>query len=628
MRADLLFLAALLIPAFAAPALRADERVRAQLLALYDRFDADSDGQLSSEEQETALEWVEQRHGEAWRQRVRGLFGSLRDEEGAIAAARFRREVEAYGAAPTAPAEVAASSAPRTERVAMSDGTRLATDVYLPEGEGPFATVLLRTPYGRSNRQRQVPGFLRRGFAVVAQDMRGRFDSEGENLPFVGCGWNEHEDGADTVAWIREQAWSDGQVASFGGSAGGITQNFLAAAGPEGLVAQYIVVADGSLYRASRIGGALREADVTSWSISNRFDPEALEETRRRTDYDDYWRDLDSSLRSEYKDVPAVHVGGWFDVFAQGTVEEFLERQHRGGPGSRGRQKLVMGPWAHAIGRMPVGELSFPDSAPTGGLDPLAWFEHWLLGVENGVDSHPAVTYYTMGSLDDPAAPGNEWRQADDWPPAPAEIRAYAFSADGSLANGPAAASPDGRVDYTFDPADPVPTVGGQNLTLPSGPRDQREVEARDDVLVFTTEALAEPVEVTGTPTVRLRLSSSAVDTDLSVRLSDVYPDGRSLLITEGMLRLRYRNSLAEPEPLVPGEPVEVEIPLWDTSIVFNRGHRIRLAVTSSNHPRFDLNPGTGIPWSEGGETVAQHNTLHLGGESPSQLILPVIVAE
>ncbi len=605
-------LSTLLLLQLAASPLLADEAVRAKLLALHGQFDADRDKNLSPEEQTLAVAAVKEHYGESWSKRVEQLFQRAQGSEATLSAERWRQVASTFGEA----------AKPEAVSIPMDDGTRLATDVHLPAGDGPFPAVLLRTPYGRGGQGRQASFLTGLGIAVVVQDMRGRFDSEGENLPFHGCGWAEHRDGADTVAWIRRQSWSDGQVGTAGASAGGITQNLLAAAGPEGLAAQHVSVAIGSLYEAAYIGGAFRKADIENWTTGNRFDSKALALMREHHAYDDYWRRHDSKLKAEAKDVPAVHLGGWFDMFAQGTLDEFTERQHRGGPKARGRQKLVMGPWAHALGRMPVGELTFPDSAMPPNFAPDRWFEHHLLGIDHGIDAEPAVLYYTMGDTSDPDAPGNEWRQADDWP-VPAEETAYHFHRDGTLS--PEAPEPGAPVEYTFDPADPCPTVGGHNLTLPSGPMDQRPAERRGDVVSFTSEALAEPLEVTGRIKARIFISSSTPDTDLSVRLCDVYPDGKSYLIAEGMLRLRHRRSFEQAEPLVPGRVEEVEVDCWSTSIVFNRGHRLRVSVTSSNYPRFDLNPGTGEPWSEDGEKRKQTNRIACDPAQPSQIVLPVV---
>ncbi|MBE3096762.1 MAG: CocE/NonD family hydrolase [Planctomycetes bacterium] len=524
---------------------------------------------------------------------------------------------------------LAAQGAKQTVMVPMSDGVKLATDVYLPQGAGPFPAVLMRTPYGRSDMGQNILAGLgaRSGCTYVVQDMRGRFDSEGENLPFVACGWGEHRDGADTVAWILKQPWSGGKVGTMGGSALGITQNLLAGAVPPGLAAQYIQVAPASMYHhAVYVGGALRKEQVENWTRSNRFDPKALEIMLAHPCYDDYWHGQDSTLKHPVMNVPAVHVGGWFDTFSQGTIDSFVGRQHGGAEGARGKQKLVMGPWTHGgSGREGVGERVFPDARMPGGYQAARWFEYHLKGVDNGAMKQPAVAYYVMGDTSDPKAPGNQWRYAADWP-VPAKDTPYYFAKGGGLtAVAPAAA--EAVAEYTFDPADPCPTIGGKNLTILKGPCNQNRIETRKDVLLFTTEPLGAPVEVTGRVRAKVFLASSAADTDLSVRLCDVYPDGKSFEMAEGMLRLRCRRSLEKPEPLVPGQVAEVTVDCWSTSIVFNTGHRIRAIVTSSNYPRFDLNPGTGKPWSDGGEKVRQTNRISCDAARPSCIVLPVVSA-
>ena len=596
----------------------ADDSVAAKMLSLFSRFDADRNGTLSPEEQRAALAAVHKDYGDKWAERIRPMFASAALPNGGVQSASWKKQVAEYGR----------ELGKQTFRVAMRDGLRLATDVYLPRGAGRFPTVLTRTPYGRASRKDGAEGFTRSGMVFVAQDMRGRFDSEGDNIPFIGCGWNEHQDGVDTIAWIRKQPWSNGGVATIGGSAGGITQNLLAGAAPEGLTAQYITVAAASLYSdAAYIGGAFRKADVENWTTQNRFDLRALGLMRAHPTYDDYWRQFDTAPKFAAMNVPAVHQGGWFDMFAQATIDEFVGRQHQGANGSRGAQKLVMGPWTHGLGRMPVGELRFPNSKVPGQYDAGRWFGHYLNGENNGVEKEPAVMYYVMGDTHAPGAPGNQWRHADDWP-IPATETAFYFAGDHKLTAAKPTEEDDAHVQFTFDPANPCPTIGGNNLTIARGPMNQNCIEARDDVVLFTTEPLAAPLEVTGRVKAHLFVSSSAPDTDLSVRLCDVYPDGKSYLIAEGMLRLRYRKSFESAAPLTPGKVEEVAVDCWSTSIIFNKGHRIRAAVTSSNYPRFDVNPGIGQPWSDDGAKVKQTNRIYCGGRQASCLLLPVAKAQ
>jgi putative CocE/NonD family hydrolase len=371
------------------------------------------------------------------------------------------------------------------------------------------------------------------------------------------------------------------------------------------------------------VGGALRQSQVVNWTVRNQYDPRALEIYEAHPDFDDYWRRFDTRLRASTINVPAVFIGGWFDTFAQGTIDAFMSRQHEGGPSARGRQKLVMGPWTHPIGRSPVGELAFPDFQIPGAYTAPNWFDYHLRGIDNGVMDEPAVAYYVMGDVSDPAAPGKVWRRSADWPISARETPFY-FQTAGGLA-GTKPGSPAAHAQYTFDPSDPCPTIGGNNLTIPAGPRNQNPIEKRKDVVLFTSEPLQEPLEVTGRVTARIFVSSSAVDSDLSVRLCDVYPDGKSYNMAEGMLRLRHRNSFEKPEPLTPGAIVEANVDCWSTSIVFNRGHRLRVTVTSSNSPRFDVNPGTGKPFRDGDTWVKQTNRIYCDAAHPSCIRLPVI---
>jgi hypothetical protein len=607
-------LAAALALAFLAHRVRADDAVAAKMLALFPRFDAEHKDVLSPEEQARAVDAVKKAFGEQWGREIAKMFAHAARADKSVTLDAWRKEVASFGQPP----------AVQTVQIPMRDGVKLATDIYLPRGDGPFPVVLARTPYNRVKHNEGAANFAAGGYVFVNQDMRGRFASGGENLPFLGGGWNEHQDGVDTIAWIQQQKWCNGKIGTIGGSAGGITQNLLAGAAPDGLKAQYISVATTSLYSdASYIGSAFRKADTENWLNGNQFDPRALTLMRAHPSYDDYWKPYDTSTKFAVMNVPSVQIGGWFDMFCQGVINEWVGRQHEGATGSRGAQKLIMGPWTHAIGRMPAGELTFPKAKAPDQYSSARWFEHYLKGVDDGVEKEPAVAYYVMGDTVTPNAPGNEWRYADDWPIPAKETPAY-FNADGKLALEKPAEG-DSHLDYTFDPANPCPTVGGNNLTIQRGPMNQNKIENRHDLVIFTSAPLDKPIEVTGRVKAKIFVSSSAADTDLSVRLCDVYPDGKSYLIAEGMLRLRYRNSLEKPEPLTPGKVEEVTVDCWSTSIIFNRGHRLRATITSSNYPRFDINPGTGEPWSDSGAKVKQTNRIFCDAGHASQLILPVV---
>ena len=593
----------------------AEDPLAAKLRALFPKTDVDHSGVLSPSEQSQAVAYVKQTYGEEWATKVEGMFAKAASGDKSVTEDNWRKFVDLY----TTPVEK------KVEKIAMRDGVKLATDIYMPHGDGPFPVILARTPYNRLKHNESAPGFAADGYVFVNQDMRGRFESEGENIPFIGCGWGEHQDGLDTVEWIKKQPWCNGSVATIGGSAGGITQNFLAGTAPVGLKAQYIRVAPADMYSdVNYIGSAFRKADVEGWTQHNQFDPKAIAISQAHPSYDDYWRSVDTNTKFQVMNVPAVLVGGWFDMFAQGTIDQFIGRQHQGAPGSKGAQKLVMGPWEHGVGHMPVGELTFPNAnhVPVK-YDPVRWFTHYLKGVDNGVEKEPAVAYYVMGDTSKPGAPGNEWRYADDWPIPAKQVPVYLTSDKKLSLKAPETGA--AHREFTFDPAKPCPTIGGNNLMIARGSMDQRKIEGRDDVLVFTSDVLDKPVEVTGHLFAKIFISSSAADTDLSVRVCDVYPDGRSMLISEGIQRLRYRKSREKPEPLTPGQIEEVSVDCWSTSQIFNTGHRVRVTVTSSNFPRFDVNPGTGLPWSDAGEKVKQINRIYCDAEHPSRLLVPVV---
>ncbi|RJP25420.1 MAG: CocE/NonD family hydrolase [Candidatus Omnitrophota bacterium] len=508
-------------------------------------------------------------------------------------------------------------------RVEMRDGVELATDVYLPsEGKGSWPVVLGRTPYSKKSSA-DLASLTERGIAVVIQDVRGRFDSGGFARPFADDGWGERQDGYDTVHWIRAQAWCNGKIATVGGSAGGITQIQLAGSAPEGLAGQLIVVAPLSGYHSTFfMGGVFRKSLVEGWLKGAKWPDENLAEIRFHPAYDEYWQVQNLGERIEEVNWPISLVGGWFDIFQQGTIDAFVDIRNHGGSCARENAHLIMGPWHHGVNVTKVGELTFPDTAKTPALWPgqKEWLEHWLS--DQPLDpAPPPVLYYTMGELPAGNAPGNEWRSCENWPPDSMPHKYYLCS-DGGLSENPPEAS---VRTYTYDPKNPVPTIGGQNLLLPMGPHDQRSIEQRDDVLVFSTPPLSEPLEVTGRITATLYVSTNAVDTDFTAKLTDVYPDGRSMLLNDGIRKLSFRHSLISPTAVVPGKIYQLEIDLWSTSIVFNTGHCIRLAISSSNSPRFEANPNTGFADWRNTETVAAEQSIYIGGECASYLLLPVI---
>ncbi len=509
-----------------------------------------------------------------------------------------------------------------TVMVEMRDSTHLATDVYLPDGGSPpHGAILIRTPYNKNGTG--MGDWANKGWPSIVQDTRGRFQSEGLDTMFR----DDHTDGYDTLAWIAEQNWSNGKVATIGGSATGIVQYLMAGTNPSALTCQYIGAATPNLYTTIYPGGQFRKNMVESW-LEGQGSSYVLPEIWAHENYTmDFWTNV--SLEDNWQDVniPAFHLGGWYDCFCQGLLEGFMGYQYQSGPGAIGKSKLVVGPWTHTFfGERLQGELLYPENAKDT-FTSQYWDElldQYILEISNDFQNRPTVVYYVMGDVTNSNARGNFWRYADAWPPIH-EDDAWYFQEDQMLStSAPGSFTP---LTYTYNPNNPVPTRGGTNLyPLPptlAGPYDQRPVENRADVLLFTSDVLSEPYEATGRIKARLYVSSNCPDTDFTVKLTDVYPDGRSMLIGDGILRMRNRNGCDHWEFMTPGEIYEIEVDLWSTSYIWNTGHRIRVAVSSSNYPRYLTNPNTmdGINQNTG-YTLAQ-NTLYFDSEHPSCILLP-----
>jgi len=526
-------------------------------------------------------------------------------------------------------AQRAAAQMPVEFMVEMRDGVRLATDVYVnlldPD---PKPAILMRTPYGKRAEYMMVFAtfFVGGGYAVVIQDTRGTGESEGENDLFESAGWGERQDGYDTVEWVASQVWCDGKVGMFGVSALGINAYLAAGARPPSLVCEAVAFAAGDLYdEAAYQGGELRASLVDNWVGDQN--PGMIQTILDHQVRDSYWDLGDAEARQALINVPTLHVGGWYDIFLQGTLDHFAGLQTRGDVGARGNQKLIVGPWTHGnVGSRRQGELEYPaNSLFTDMLDvALDWFDYWLKGEDTGIMDEPPVRYYLMGDVDEDSSEWNKWCETDTWPPPCWEARLYLWG-DGTLRARPVeSGSPAVPESYAYDPDDPVPTIGGANLEIDAGPYDQRPVESRADVLVYSTEELTEPLEITGRVWVELYAASSATDTDWTAKLCDVYPDGRSMLVCDGILRGRCRESVTSPTLLAPGTIYRFAIDLWSTSLVFNRGHRIRLEISSSNAPRFEPNPNNGRPIRSGDPPVVATNTVYHDRFRPSALVLPV----
>ena len=570
------------------------------------------------------------------------------------------------------------------KNVAMTtrDGIVLRADVYRPDAPGRFPVLLSRLPYDKTGRRRpgDIDPFVERGYVVIMQDTRGRFASEGdEYAPLI---W-EAQDGYDAVEWAASLPYSDGQVGTMGQSYLGATQYLLAPTRPPHLKAAFPASASSDFHQSwvYHSGGAfelgwqipyailMARDTIARRGLSEKLLPELERElapaatpwappltaeayrrlplmawaellqpvARYLTDYlhepadgPSWWR-INLERRHDQIDVPMYHVTSWYDIFLQGGLANFSGlRRHAMTETARAAQKLLVGPWAHLF------PYTSPTSTGTGDIDFGAdalidlhemqrrWFDHWLKGIDTGVLEEPPVKIFVMGE--------NRWRDEQEWPLARTRYTPYYFhgagrantaAGDGTLdAVAPGDEPPD---HFVYDPGDPAPTCGGNTLIIPMGVQDQRPVETRADVLVYTSDAVTAPLEVTGPITVTLHAATSAPDTDFTAKLVDVRPDGYAQNLADGIVRARYRLSRETPTLLTPGEVVRYTIDLWATSHVFGPGHRIRVEISSSNFPRFDRNLNTGEDQATGRRWEPARQTVFHDRRYPSHVVLPVI---
>ena len=534
--------------------------------------------------------------------------------------------------------------------------------------------LLVRLPYGKNGFPTNgyvpgTPGLVEAGYCVVWQDCRGTSRSNGEFRPLV----DEPTDGADTIAWIREQSWCDGMVGMYGGSYLGLVQWAAATHGVEGLraIAPTVSSADVYLEPWYSPGGALSWQTTWMWSVqqglllavkAGRFEslaqlatllaepqvhlahlpladhPAVHDEATWFRDYlrhpsrDEFWDGLSHLEGVDDVAMPVLQVAGWFDLFLGGALQSFVRLRNEGSPALRDEHRLVIGPWDHLNSEGVYHERNFGMSAGAYAADlagtHLRFFDRHLRG-NAAADSGAPVRIFVMGI--------DQWRDEQDWPLPDTTYLDYflesggqanTLEGDGALSTQPPTS--DAADTIVYDPADPVPTLGGRIIApvpVGAGPVDQTPVERRRDVLCFTTPAFEDPVEVTGPVTLVLDVTSTAVDTDFTGKLVDVFPDGRALYLTDGIVRARYRSSQREPELLEPGRTYELTLDLGATSNVFLPGHALRLEVSSSNFPRYDRNTNTGGVIAEDGPkdlVVATNRVLH-GPSHPSRLVLPII---
>jgi putative CocE/NonD family hydrolase len=545
----------------------------------------------------------------------------------------------------------------RNVGIVMRDGVCLATDVYLPKSGGPFPVVLVRTAYNRANNF--DPFFVERGMVCVTQDCRGRYESEGIFDPFV----NEAKDGCDTLEWIGRQSWCNGRVGMYGASYLASTQFYAAIAGAPHLAALNPCFMAGDCWkRAYYCDGAFSLALTWSWlcfetasrvsqagsmphlqvaeilktlpllSLDEKSGAGPLPSYRKyvqNTSYGPHWAPLRIRDQLDRVNAPTLLVGGWYDNYPAETIANFLRlRETAASSGVRDSHRLLIGPWTHGFNWNPVlGELNFGPDSITENAASRRWLDCILHGGDSSEFQMAPIRIFVMGL--------NQWRNESEWPLARARTVSYYLRDSGRLDPEP---PKDGETSdsYLYDPENPVPTLGGNHSIGPynpglyelvkPGPYDQCSIEERNDVLSYSSNVLSEDVEVTGPVKLLLYASSSAPDTDFVAKLTDVYPDGRSINITEGILRARFRDDVwGTPRLLNPGTVYEFPIDMQATSNLFKKGHRIRITVTSSNFPLWDRNLNTGEDPATDTRSVVAHQTLYHSPGRESRLVLPIV---
>ncbi len=602
--------------------------------------------------------------------------------------------------------------------IPMRDGVRLATDIYLPARDGSvapgrFPVILERTPYNKTapSRSERTPAnatplgraevaafYVQRGYVVIYQDCRGRYQSEGEFVKYLSDG----DDGYDTCAWILEQPWCSGRIGTKGLSYAAHTQGALGSAGAPGVVAMWL---DSGGFSNSYQGGirqggafelkqatwaytnalqspevtsdparlaALQAVDIREWfgrlpwqrgnspvSLAPEYEDYLFEQWEHGT-FDDYWKQVGiyaAGFYDQFPEAAMMHMSSWYDPYPRTATDNYLGLKDR----KRGPVRLILGPWTHGDRQLTwAGNVDFGPAATLDGnlADDyltlrLRWFDRWLRGIRNGVEQEPAVRLFVMGggsgrkNAAGRLEHGGVWRSETAWPIPDTRWEPWYLHADGQLSpTAPVAES--AFLEYAHDPRNPVPSIGGTITSgrpvMEGGAYDQREAPEffgstvpgraladRDDVLAFQSELLAEAMELTGPLTVKLWISSDCPDTDFTAKLVDVYPpsadypDGYAMNLTDGILRVRYRDSWEAPAMMVPGQVYEIAIEAFPTSNRFMPGHRIRIDIASSNFPHFDVNPNTGEPEARATGMRVARNRVYLDRARPSHAILPVI---
>jgi putative CocE/NonD family hydrolase len=579
------------------------------------------------------------------------------------------------------------------KQVPTRDGVMLAANVWRPKAQGRFPVIYIHIAYDKSNQLfavKRAQYFVPRGYAFVAIDCRGRYDSDGVPYFYWHTNWQEGrfegQDVEDSLNWIGTQKWSSGKIGMTGPSYLGFVQWMAAPLGSPYLttIIPYVTPDDhydnvfpggafqltNSMHCLALIGGSrTNNTDLEQywfdWTKLARHVPlrtldqamlgksaQVWQDFMDHPDNDHYWRfsvgdrprsgEMTAGKYPQVK-VPTLNITGWYDQVSQATINNYLGMVRYGPEALRKKHHLIVGPWEHAVGERKVGDLDYGPQAnaeylPTDlrwhayWLKPieLRWYDYWLKGIDNGIMDEPPVHVFVMGE--------NTWRGESEWPLSRAQDTKYYLRSSGHANSrfGDGALRIDAPREepadvFVYDPEDPVPTYGciqpwqGYGIPNSDGPRDQRLVQGRNDILVYTSEAIQNDLEVTGRILCKLHAASTAADTDFTAKLADVHPSGYAQILREGIIRARYRNSFKQQELISPGRVYEYTIDLWSISHVFNKGHKIQVEIASSNFPKYDRNPNTGRRFGEDAELQKSRQTIYHDSQHPSCIILPVV---
>ena len=555
-------------------------------------------------------------------------------------------------------------------KVPMSDGICLSTNIYLPKDNLPCPIILQRSPYGTNTEEmvKEAVNFVKEGYGAVLQDVRGRWDSDGEWYPFI----NEASDGYDTQEWIGKQDWCDGNIGTIGGSYLAMAQWQTAALNSKFLKAMAPKVSYSNYYHDwVYTGGAFQLAFNLRWvgiqmntrtnqlqylwlpkenhllEIMNHLPLLDMDNKAGRTSkpwkdwiqhpsYDEYWKGL-NPIEENYEkvSVPVLGISAWYDIFLQGTLNNYIGVKSQGLEPGGSNQKLLIGPWMHFFSGNDqiIGDVDFGEKVKIDIFkEMLNWFEYWLKGKENNIQNEDPVKIFLMGK--------NEWQTHSDWPIPGTKYKKFYIHSKGKAnsSNG------DGILNkiipnenenfdiFKYDPSNPVLTTGGTGPAggpvvspVSAGPKNQFEIEKRNDILIYTTNPLEENLEVSGPVQMILYAASDCLDTDFTCKLVDVYPDGFCLNLAQGIIRARYRNSWEKPELLSPGQIYKYTIDMWSTSNLFYKNHKIRIEISSSNFPQYDRNPNTGNVFGLDNKLKIAIQQIYHNKSHPSHIILPCI---